>query len=113
MNPTLVILSVTEPVLFSVTDCAALLVPTSWVANDRAGGDRVVYGLEIDELALPFKRLTMPVVRSTEEWAPPQGADTEQRGPEMVAETAQAAKVEHAVGPNRKTFPAEGGLVYT
>src|SRR6516225_1916386 len=52
VNPTLVILSVTVPGLFSVTDCAALLVPASWVANVRVLGDRAAIG--VVEVAVPF-----------------------------------------------------------
>jgi hypothetical protein len=100
VNPTLVILSVTVPGLFRVTDCAALLVPTSWVVNLRVQGDRVASGHV--EVAVPFERGTMLVVNCTEEWAPPHGADTEQRGPGMVIAAAQAGKVEHKVGRNRE-----------
>lgn len=114
MNLTLVIPSVPVPKLFSVTDCAALVVPTSWVANVRVVSDRVAYGLEIVELALPFMRLTMPVPKSTEECAPPHGADTEQRELEMVIAAAQAGKVEHGMGTNRKrSGTKEEGFVDT
>src|SRR5437016_14500472 len=37
----LVTLSAAFPVLFSVTDCAALVVPTSWFANVRLVGERL------------------------------------------------------------------------
>jgi hypothetical protein len=111
VNPTLVILSVTVPGLFRVTDCAALLVPTSWVANLRVQGDRVASGHV--EVAVPFERGTKPVVRITSEWSPAHGTDTEQMGPGMVAATAQAGKVEHAVANNRETAPTEGELAFT
>ena len=94
-----------------MTDCAALLVPTVWVANARVLGDRIASGLV--ELAVPFKRGTKPVVRITSEWSPAHGADTEQMGPGMIATTAQAGKVEHAVANNRETAPTEGGLAFT
>jgi hypothetical protein len=86
-------------------------VPTVWVANARVLGDRIASGLV--ELAVPFKRGTKPVVRITSEWSPAHGADTEQMGPGMIAATAQAGKVEHAVANNRETAPTEGGLAFT
>src|SRR5947209_13556883 len=40
-NPTAVIVSAAEPVLVSVTDCGALMVPTGWPAKSKLVGLRL------------------------------------------------------------------------
>jgi len=37
--------SATDPVLVKVTACAALVVPTTWPANVRLAGDKVIVGV--------------------------------------------------------------------